>query len=208
MRAYVGAHGAPIAAVVLATGVALSGCSAEEDPAQGASASAVPSSAALDPREEEEPEDTFADVEEPASRALDADLLDGVAAMSVWQGAELEEDSRLAVAEITVAQRPVVVSVLTQTGLTARESAQAEMRYWIKRNNTTEGPVEVLDPVVVDGAELQRVRGATIADLVVDRFFYATGEVSVDVQFLTPTELSEAEREDYIGQVMATLEFE
>ncbi|GAB2624432.1 hypothetical protein GCM10027270_08960 [Nocardioides ginkgobilobae] len=208
MRSYVGAHGAPIAAVVLATGVALSGCSAEEDPAQGASASAVPSSAALDPREEEEPEDTFADVEEPASRALDADLLDGVAAMSVWQGAELEEDSRLAVAEITVAQRPVVVSVLTQTGLTARESAQAEMRYWIKRNNTTEGPVEVLDPVVVDGAELQRVRGATIADLVVDRFFYATGEVSVDVQFLTPTELSEAEREDYIGQVMATLEFE
>ncbi|WP_460734848.1 hypothetical protein [Nocardioides ginkgobilobae] len=194
--------------MVLATGVALSGCSAEEDPAQGASASAVPSSAALDPREEEEPEDTFADVEEPASRALDADLLDGVAAMSVWQGAELEEDSRLAVAEITVAQRPVVVSVLTQTGLTARESAQAEMRYWIKRNNTTEGPVEVLDPVVVDGAELQRVRGATIADLVVDRFFYATGEVSVDVQFLTPTELSEAEREDYIGQVMATLEFE
>ncbi|MGV3561974.1 MAG: hypothetical protein ACO1ON_01720 [Nocardioides sp.] len=131
-----------------------------------------------------------------------------MAAMSVWQGAELEEDSRLAVAEITVAQRPVVVSVLTQTGLTARESAQAEMRYWIKRNNTTEGPVEVLDPVVVDGAELQRVRGATIADLVVDRFFYATGEVSVDVQFLTPTELSEAEREDYIGQVMATLEFE
>ena len=174
----------------------------------GESSVSASSSTPAQPEESEGPEETYADVAEPASRALDADLLDGVAAMSVWQGAELEEDSRLAVAEITVAQRPVVVSVLTQTGLTARESAQAEMRYWIRRNNTTEGPVEVLDPVVVDGAELQRVRGATIADLVVDRFFYATGEVSVDVQFLTPTELSEAEREDYIGQVMATLEFE
>ena len=174
----------------------------------GESSVSASSSTPAQPEESEGPEETYADVAEPASRALDADLLDGVAAMSVWRGAELEEDSRLAVAEITVAQRPVVVSVLTQTGLTARESAQAEMRYWIRRNNTTEGPVEVLDPVVVDGAELQRVRGATIADLVVDRFFYATGEVSVDVQFLTPTELSEAEREDYIGQVMATLEFE
>lgn len=166
------------------------------------------SSTPAQPEESEEPEDTYADVVDPAPRALDADLLDGVAAMSVWEGAKLEEDNRLAVAEISVGGRPLAVSVLTQTGLTARENAQAEMRYWIRRNPTTEGPVEVLDPVVVDGAELRRARGATIADLVVDRFFYATGEVSVDVQFLTPAEMSEAEREEYIGRVMATLEFE
>lgn len=153
-------------------------------------------------------DDTYADVADPASLALDADLLDGVAAMSVWEGARLEEDLRLTVAEITVADRPVALSVVSRTGLTARGSAEADLRYWKRYNTVSEGPVEVLDPVVVDGAELARARASTISDLVVDRFFYATEKVSVEIQFLTPAELSEAEREEYIGQVMATLEFE
>lgn len=175
-----------------------------------APSTAAPPTAASSPAESEpEVDDTFADVAEPASLPLDADLLDGVSAVSVWKGAELLEDEGLSTAEIKVPPgRPAAVTVLTRTQPLARDTAAAERRYWMKRNTITEGPIEVLDPVVVDGAELQRARGRTILDLVVDRFFHATGEVSVEVQFLLPAELSEAERENYIGQVMATLDLD
>ena len=208
MRSYVGAHGAPIAAVVLATGVALSGCSAEEDPAQGASASAVPSSAALDPREEEEPEDTFADVEEPATVPMPAGRQPGVRAVNAWEGAKVLDGKDPIAAELVLGpSRAAVLLVNSVDGLSARGSGEAELRYWRKRNLFTEGPVEVMDPVVVDGVEMQHARGSSAVDLV-DWFVYAVDDLTVEVLFFLPLDFSEEEREEYIGQVMATLEFE
>ncbi len=101
----------------------------------------------------------------------------------------------------------VAVALSSRTGLLAMKNARAEMRYLDKRNGLTTEPLEMLDPVVVDGLEMARARGASVNGLDADFFVHATGETTIEVNFLTPSSLSEAEREEWIGQVMATLEF-
>ncbi len=153
------------------------------------------------------PVDTYADVE-PAPQALDASLVKGVEAFAIWADAEPEETpQQLGGGTRTADGEAVAVALSSRTGLLAMKNARAEMRYLDKRNGLTTEPLEMLDPVVVDGLEMARARGASVNGLDADFFVHATGETTIEVNFLTPSSLSEAEREEWIGQVMATLEF-
>ena len=153
------------------------------------------------------PVDTYADVE-PAPQALDASLVEGVEAFAIWADAEPEETpQQLGGGTRTADGEAVAVALSSRTGLLAMKNARAEMRYLDKRNGLTTEPLEMLDPVAVDGLEMARARGASVNGLDADFFVHATGETTIEVNFLTPSSLSEAEREEWIGQVMATLEF-
>lgn len=153
------------------------------------------------------PVDTYADVE-PAPQALDASLVEGVEAFAIWADAEPEETpQQLGGGTRTADGEAVAVALSSRTGLLAMKNARAEMRYLDKRNGLTTEPLEMLDPVVVDGLEMARARGASVNGLDADFFVHATGDTTIEVNFLTPSSLSEAEREEWIGQVMATLEF-
>lgn len=154
------------------------------------------------------PEDTFADVEEPATVPMPTGKIPGVRSIKVWEGARVDVETTPIGAELFLGPgRSAVVLLNSFDGLSARGSGEAELRYWRKRNSFTEGPVEVMDPVVVDGVELPHARGSSELSLV-DWFVYAVDGLTVEVLFLLPLGLSEEEREEYIGQVMATLEFE
>lgn len=197
-------------ATALAAAAVLTGCSGEEDPAPRATASAGSSSEAVEPRAEvdSEPEDTWADVEVPATVPMPAGRQPGVRAANAWEGAKVLDGKDPIAAELVLGpSRAAVLLVNSVDGLSARGSGEAELRYWRKRNLFTEGPVEVMDPVVVDGVELQHARGSSAVDLV-DWFVYAIDDLTVEVLFFLPLDFSEEEREEYIGQVMATLEFE
>ena len=93
MRSYV-AHGAPIAAVVLATGVALSGCADDEGAERTAPVSAAASSGAAEPsttgEPEAEPEDTWGDVEDPATMKVPLKSVEGVESVRVWEGSRFQ----------------------------------------------------------------------------------------------------------------------
>lgn len=190
--------------------VLLVGCSEGTAPQDETASTLPPAAPSEGGSPSEEPEavaDTYADVE-PATQALDAGLVDGVEAFAVWADAVPEETPGQLGGGTTTADGDTVAVVLNvNDGLLALEDAEAEMRYFKRRNTTTEGPIQDLDPVVVDGEEMLRARGASINDLDLDFFVHATGELTVEVTFLTPSSLSEAEREDWIGQVMTTLEF-
>ncbi|MSY86104.1 MAG: hypothetical protein F2693_15495 [Actinobacteria bacterium] len=128
--------------------------------------------------------------------------------MNAWEGAKVLDGKDPIAAELVLGpSRAAVLLVNSFDGLAARGSGEAELRYWRKRNLFTEGPVEVMDPVVVDGVEMQHARGSSAVDLV-DWFVYAIDDLTVEVLFFLPLDFSEEEREEYIGQVMATLEFE
>ena len=158
--------------------------------------------------EPEPPADTYADVE-PAPQALDAGLVDGVEAFGIWAGAQPEETpQQLGGGTRTDDGEAVAVTLGSRRGLLAMRNAAAEMRYLDRHNGLSTEPLRMLDPVVVDGVEMARARAASINDLVVDFFIHATGELTVEVSFLTPASLDEAEREEWIGQVMATLEID
>lgn len=152
------------------------------------------------------PVDTYADVE-PAPQALDASLVDGVEAFGIWADAEPEETpQQLGGGTRTDDGETVAVALSSREGLLAMKNARAEIRYLDKHNGLTTEPLRMLDPVVVDGVEMARARGASINGLDADFFIHATGERTIELDFLTPASLSDAEREEWIGQVMATLE--
>jgi hypothetical protein len=88
-----------------------------------------------------------------------------------------------------------------------KETSEAEVRYWSRNSGLLEDRAKVLDPVVVDGLELQHARGRNGVE-VVDGYLYSDGEISYRVIFTTPLSYTEAQRDEAIGQVMATLEFE
>ncbi len=212
MRAYVGAHGAPIAAVMLATGVALSGCADDEGAETPAPVSAAPSSGAAEPSTTEEPEpgpeDTWADVEDPATMKVPLKSVDGVEGVRVWEGSRFRVNPSAVIVAVPSADRSSFQTLtLGSETLSPPASSEEAVRYWARSSGLVEGRAEVLDPVVVDGLELQHARGRNGVE-VVDGYLYADGAIAYRVIFTTPLDYTEAQRDEAIGQVMATLEFE
>lgn len=210
MRSPLASMVAGLAAVVLLGGCGGSATTEPGDPAGEPSSDAAtsPGSPASTSPGNDHETDTYADAE-PATLALDADLLDGVSAVRVWAGSDVEETPGQVGGGTTTAEgETVAVVVHTMPAPVAKADARAEMRYWLEHNLMSTGHARELDPVVVDGEEVLRARGASIDDLVVDHFVRATGEVTVEIDFLTPASLGEKEREEWIGQVMATVQFE
>jgi hypothetical protein len=179
---------------------------ADPRPSDGASAIGTATTSPSATTEDASPVDTYADVE-PAPQALDASLVDGVEAFGIWADAEAEETpQQLGGGTRTDDGEAVAVALSSREGLLAMKNARAEIRYLDRHSGLATGPLEMLDPVVVDGLEMARARGASINGLDVDFFIHATGERTIELDFLTPASLGEAEREEWIGQVMATLE--
>lgn len=212
MRSYVVAHGAPIAAVVLATGVALSGCADDEGAERTAPVSAAASSGAAEPsttgEPEAEPEDTWGDVTDPATVPLDAELLRGVEAVSIWEGATPQVEEGLGGGELVLGPgRSLALLVSTLPEVLAPGSSQAMLRDWSRVNGVTSSKVQELEPVVVDGQEMLRARGDN-GFTVYDAFFLGDDQIGIEVVVATPIDFTDAEREEAIGQVMVTLEFE
>lgn len=192
--------------------MAVTGCSGESPQGVALQPSATPeSSTSRSEAPEQSPaaaEDTFADVAEPATVPMPTGKVPGVRSVRVWEGSRVDVKTTPIGAELFLGPgRSAVVLLNSFDGLLARGSGEAELRYWRKRNLFTEGPVEVMDPVVVDGVELPHARGSSALSLV-DWFVYAIEDLTVEVIFLLPLDFSDAEREEYIAQVMATLEFE
>ena len=199
---------AGLAALTLLVGgtTACGGDAADPRPSDGASAIGTATTSPSATPEDASPVDTYADVE-PAPQALDASLVDGVEAFGIWADAEPEETpQQLGGGTRTDDGEAVAVALSSREGLLAMKNARAEIRYLDKHNGLTTEPLRMLDPVVVDGVEMARARGASDNGLDADFFVHATGETTIEVNFLTPSSLSEAEREEWIGQVMATLE--
>ena len=211
MRSYV-AHGAPIAAVVLATGVALSGCADDEGAERTAPVSAAASSGAAEPsttgEPEAEPEDTWGDVEDPATMKVPLKSVDGVESVRVWEGSRFRVNPSAVIVAVPSADRSSFQTLtLGSETLSPLASSEEQVRYWARSSGLVEGRAEVLDPVVVDGLELQHARGRNGVE-VVDGYLYADGAIAYRVIFTTPLDYTEAQRDEAIGQVMATLEFE
>lgn len=190
--------------------VLLAGCSGQEDP-DGPADSRTPAAVSTSPEgtpTTEAPANTFADVGEPATVPLRADRVPGFEAIRAWEGSDVSGETGSVAAELFLSPgRSLVVLPNSFDGLSARESSEAEMEYWREHNVFTEGPTKVMDPVVVDGVEMLHARGEGPLGLV-DWFVRATGDLTVEVLFTMPADLSEEERETYVGQVMATVELE
>lgn len=212
MRAYAGRRGAPIVATVLAAGVALSGCADDEDAERTAPVSAAASSGAAEPSTtgelEAEPEDTWGDVADPATVPLDAGQLRGVGAVSIWEGAEPQNEPDLVGGELVLGPgRSLALLVSTLPEVLAPGSSLVMLRDWSRVNGVTTSKVQELEPVVVDGQEMLRARGDN-GVTVYDAFFLGDDTMGIEVVVATPIDFDEAERQEAIGQVMATLEFE
>lgn len=207
----------PAAALVAPVLVAavLAGCAGESSEEASGPAVGTPGPTQAEPSTRAEPDlgsddtgDTFADVAEPASVPLDADLADGVEAISVWEGAELlEEPGRLGGELFLSPGRSLVLFLTSTTGVLAEDTSEAAMEYWKRSNFVTEGPIEDLDPVVVDGVEMLRARGGNEV-MVADVFVLSSEDVSIEILFTTPTDWEDDLREERIAQVMATVDLE
>lgn len=205
---------ATLTTLAAVTAIVLAGCS--EDPDPGGATSLSPSSGETTPGEQtagaeetpDAPKNTYDAVEEPAPVALDADLVDGIEAISVWEEAEPLNEQDEVGGEVSLgAGRSLVLYARTIPAPLAAGSSGAALRDWRRNNGITVGPTEVLDPVVVDGVEMLRARGENPAN-VVDVFILGTEGLTIEVLFGTPIDFSEAEREEAIGQVMATVELD
>lgn len=197
---------------VAATAMLVTGCSGEPSDEGATQPPVTPeTSAPASGTPEESPsaiEETFADVEDPATVRIPTGKVPGLDAVKAWEGARVDATTTPIGAELFLGPgRSAVVLLKSYDGLSARGSGEAELRYWRKRNLFTEGPVEVMDPVVVDGQQLQHARGSSSLSLV-DWFVHAVEGLTVEVLFLLPLDFSETEREEYIAQVMATVELE
>jgi hypothetical protein len=197
---------------MLATGVALSGCADDEGAETPAPVSAAPSSGAAEPSTTEEPEprpeDTWADVEDPATMKVPLKSVDGVESVRVWEGSRFRVTPSAVIVAVPSPDRSSFQTLtLGSDTLAAMPDSEAEVRYWARSSGLLKGRAEVLDPVVVDGLELQHARGSNEVEIV-DGYLYSDGEISYRVIFTTPLDYTEAQRDEAIGQVMATLEFE
>jgi hypothetical protein len=153
----------------------------------------------------------FADVEDPAPVPLEADQVDGVEAISAWEGAELLADEGRVGGEVILGPGRSLIVFVTSTGPPLGGNAsEAVLREWRRFNvvsGSDQSQTEVLAPVVVDGVEMLRAR-ATSPTMVGDVFVRGTDEYDLEVLISTPADFSEDEREEAIGQVMATVELE
>ncbi len=197
--------------MVLATGVALSGCADDEGAERTAPVSTAASSGAAEPsttgEPEAEPEDTWADVEDPATMKVPLKSVDGVESVRVWEGSLFRKNPTAVVVAGPADGGGVQTLTLGSSRVIGKETSEAEVRYWSRNSGLLEDRAKVLDPVVVDGLELQHARGRNGVE-VVDGYLYSDGEISYRVIFTTPLSYTEAQRDEAIGQVMATLEFE
>lgn len=198
---------AGLAALTLLIG-GTTGCAGDAgDPAPGEDAAAeasaspggTPDSATPAP-----PRDSYADVE-PATQAPPRVDMPGIARVAVWEDAEVRASVDAVVAAVETPAGIVSVTVGGLDGLAADDDSEAARAYWMEHNTETQGRVRVADPVVVDGVEMARARGRLGTD-VVEAFFHADGEATVEAIFMIPASMGEAEREEWIGRVLVTLE--
>lgn len=153
-------------------------------------------------------EDTWADVEDPATMKVPLKSVDGVESVRVWEGSRFRVNPSAVIVAVPSADRSSFQTLtLGSETLSPLASSEEAVRYWARSSGLVEGRAEVLDPVVVDGLELQHARGRNGVE-VVDGYLYADGAIGYRVIFTTPLDYTEAQRDEAIGQVMATLEFE
>ncbi|MGV3561975.1 MAG: hypothetical protein ACO1ON_01725 [Nocardioides sp.] len=134
--------------------------------------------------------------------------VEGVESVRVWEGSRFQVNPTSVVVAVPAPDREGFQTLtLGSDTLAAMPDSEEEVRYWAGSNGLTERRAEILDPVVVDGLELQHARGRNGVE-VVDGYLYSDGEISYRVIFTTPLDYTEAQRDEAIGQVMATLEFE
>ncbi len=201
----------PVPLLVLVTCLTLlvAGCGGEEaTPDADASTAPATSSAAGSTPTTDAPSDTFADVEERATVPVAADVVPGIDALSVWKGADVEDREEPIGAELFLSPgRSVTLVANSFDGLSARPTSEAELRYFRRNSAFVDGSVTVMEPVVVDGLEMLHARGEGPLGTV-DWFVHAFGDLTVEVLFTMPADLSEEQRETYVAQVMATLELD
>ena len=201
----------PVPLLVLVTCLTLlvAGCGGEEaTPDADASPAPATSSAAGSTPATDAPSDTFADVEERATVPVAVEVVPGIDALSVWKGADVEDREEPIGAELFLSPgRSVTLVANSFDGLSARPTSEAELRYFRRNSAFVDGAITVMEPVVVDGLEMLHARGEGPLGTV-DWFVHAFGDLTVEVLFTMPADLSEEQRETYVAQVMATLELD
>jgi hypothetical protein len=203
--------------VALPTVLALGACSDGSSPSAAPSSSPegpTPSSSGqesdeADPVEEgeDEAEDTWADVTDPATMRAPLGTVEGVEDVRVWEGSRFRKNPSAVVVAVPAEGGGFQTLTLGSSTVLAEETSEAEARYWSRNSGLLAAPAKILQPVVVDGLELQHARGRNEVE-VVDGYLYADGEISYQIIFTTPLAYTDAQRDEAIGQVMATLEFE
>lgn len=203
--------------VVLVCTLVLTGCSSSGDEEQGApgpeaSSSAVPTDDATQGASgdavEGEPTDTYTDSPIPTTVEVPVEDLPGFAALRVWDDDdELIEGPRQVTGGLVVEQGELAVLVASTEALITAETAAAEMRDWRRHNGYTSETAELLEPVIVDGQEVLHARGESGLQQY-DLFLrLADNGDALRFVFSTPVELGDAEREEYLGSVLSTVEF-
>lgn len=188
---------------------AVAGCSEPSGTASGQderTGTTSPSSASTTPSEADtSTPDALAGGTVPATVEVPVDDLPGFEAISFWEGTEVVDGPRQVTGQLDVAGETLLVQASSLEDALARETSEQELRAWVRDNPFTKGPVDVLDPLPLDGAEVLHARGDDgLAQW--DRFTLVTtaGE-ALSVMFSLPLDLPDAEREDYIASVMATV---
>lgn len=189
---------------VLAMTVALSGCSTDGAPAPSPSASSASTSS---PTARTEPTDTYAEVVDPATERVPMEDLEGFEDVRLWAGTDVSTGPTQVFGGLDLDAGEAAVSIAYYPSVLARGSSEAEMRYWLKRSNLVDEPPREVDPVVVDGVEWLRAQGVSSVGTV-DHFVRGVEDLTVFIDFVLPPELSAAEREELIGQVMSTVQLD
>jgi hypothetical protein len=151
-----------------------------------------------------EPEDTYAEVADPATVRVPLGDLEGFQDVRLWDGTDVSTGPTQVFGGLDLDTGEAAVSVAYYPAALARGSSEAEMRYWLKRSNLVDEPPREVDPVVVDGVEWLRAQGVSSIGTV-DHFVRGVEDLTVFVDFVLPAELSTADREDLISQVMSTV---
>ncbi len=140
--------GAGLAAAVLLAGCG--GSSTQDSPTGDASSSAAPAPSVSAAAEDEQPLDTYADVE-PATEELDVSDLPAVASVAVWKGAEVLPGPSMVTAGIEDRGPLRLVNVSSRSGPMVAASTRAQRAYWLRHHVIATGPVSATGAVVVDG---------------------------------------------------------
>lgn len=196
----------------------LAGCGGEDggDPEDAATTSAGSASeepddgdAEDDGDDEADLEDTYAEGSVPVTVEVPVKDLPGFEEVRFWKGTDLSPGPRMVTGGLVVDGEELALQVNATEAVITEDTAAGAMRYWRNNNSFTEEPAELLDPVVVDGVEMLHARGESGG---VRRYDYFTrlsdaGD-ELSLLFSLPLDMAEAKAEDYIGSVLAAVEFE
>jgi hypothetical protein len=169
-------------------------------------ASTSPSAGLQVEGDDQEATGSFDDVADPATMSVPAkgmDALDALADVKVWAGSTFTVSDEQVTAGLVREDNSEVVVALQSDQVLAEPSSREEMDYWLEYTQMAERPREV-DPVVVDGVEMLRAQG-TNGFAFIDHFVRGNGDLTATIDFVLPLDMSKAEREEYVGQVMATV---